>query len=453
MPKSKKTSETTGPSIELGSWSRFIPITPTPRQLVFLAVHTPQVLYGGAAGGGKSAALLAAALQYAEHPGYSALLIRRTFADLAQPGALITRSQEWLGGTAARWDSSGHRWTFPSGATLTFGYLDSLRDKFRYQSAEFQFIGFDEATQFVESDYTYLFSRLRRLASSNVPLRMRAASNPGGIGHEWVRRRFVDPSTRDHDAAFIPAALADNPHLDQASYIASLSRLDPVTRRQLLSGDWTARQSGGMFRREWLRVFPADADLGRSVAESRSWDLAATEDGAHTVGVRMARLLPGAPVRWLIRHAVRGQWTPGQRDLVIAQTAAADGRGVKILPEQEPGSGGIAQVESLVRALSGYWVEPVRPTGPKRARAGPFCSQAEFGHIGIVAGPWITWYLDALESFDQSGLDEMDATSCAFTSLADDAAGPPPDLKIKLPASVLGGMMPRLRRADDWDDD
>lgn len=181
-----------------------------------------------------------AALQYVDVPGYAAILFRRTFQDLALPGALMERARAWLTGKAS-WNEQKKLWTFPSGAMLAFGYLDTAADKYRYQSSEFQFIGFDELTQFGEAEYLYLFSRLRRLAGSPVPLRMRGASNPGGIGHDWVRRRFIlDPS----DRVFVPASLSDNPHLDQEQYRQSLSNLDDTTRRQLLDGDWTANDDG-----------------------------------------------------------------------------------------------------------------------------------------------------------------------------------------------------------------
>ena len=195
------------------------------------------------AGGGKSQALLAAALQYVDLPGYAALLVRRTYADLALPGALMDRARLWLEGSAARWRQEEKTWRFPSGATLTFGYLDHPSHKHRYQSSEFQFVGFDELTQFGEAEYTYLFSRLRRLRDFPSPVRMRSASNPGGAGHDWVRRRFLIDGPA-HGRIFIPATLDDNPHLDRDQYIAGLQELDPLTRRRLLCGDWDATDDG-----------------------------------------------------------------------------------------------------------------------------------------------------------------------------------------------------------------
>lgn len=196
-----------------------------------------------------------AALQYAHVPGYAALLLRRTFRDLNQPDSLIPRSKEWLMGRAS-WSAIDKRWTFPSGATLTFGYLDHEDDVYQYQSSAFQFIGFDELTQFPETWYRYLFSRLRRHTGVDVPLRMRAGSNPGGLGHEWVKRRFV-AAPPSQDRLFIPSQLDDNPSLDRDQYVQSLSQLDPILRAQLLAGDWDA-YIGGRFRKEWFRRYTVD---------------------------------------------------------------------------------------------------------------------------------------------------------------------------------------------------
>jgi predicted phage terminase large subunit-like protein len=213
-------------------------------------------MYGGAAGGGKSDALLMAAAQYVHLPGYAALLLRATFRDLQQPNALIPRSKAWWSGKA-QWHSKDMRWTFPSGATITFGYLERDDDVYQYQGAELQFIGIDELTQHSEWRYRYLFSRLRKPVDghlANVPLRIRSGSNPGGAGHEWVYKRFIDQRTRAPGAVFLPALLQDNPSLDREQYLASLAHLDPITRKQLEEGDWNAI-AGGRFKKEWLRYY------------------------------------------------------------------------------------------------------------------------------------------------------------------------------------------------------
>lgn len=223
---------------------------PTIPQEVFLLHDCREALFGGAAGGGKSDALLMAALQYVDVPGYAAILFRKTYADLSRPGALMDRAREWLSKTDAVWNETKKRWTFPSGATVSFGYCETPADVYAYQGAEFSFIGFDELTQFGEKEYTYLFSRLRRLQGCDVPLRVRAASNPGGQGHTWVRARFLIEGPAS-GRVFVPAKLEDNPHLDRVEYERSLSELDPITRAQLLEGDWGARDKDNSLVPEW----------------------------------------------------------------------------------------------------------------------------------------------------------------------------------------------------------
>lgn len=232
-----------------------------------------EALYGGAAGGGKSDALLRAAVQFADVPGYRALLVRKTYPQLAGADGLIDRSKQWLTGKAT-WNENRHRWTFPSGAVLEMRALHRKDSHYDFQGLDYDFIGFDELTHFDEEQYLYLFSRLRKLETSQIPPRMRSASNPGGRGHSWVKRRFIDKLPRPDDPddtpercrarIFIPAKVRDNPGLDVAEYLESLSQLDAQTRRQLEHGDWNARGTGN-----W--VYPAagiDAavTIGREIA-------------------------------------------------------------------------------------------------------------------------------------------------------------------------------------------
>ena len=354
------------------------------------------------------------ALQYVDAPGYAALLLRRSYADLKLPGALMDRAQEWLGGTAARFNAHSSIWTFPSGATLAFGYLENENDKYRYQSSELQYIGFDELTQFSESQYRYLFSRLRRLKDSDIPLRMRSASNPGGVGHEWVRARFVD-HPNDPQRIYIPARLADNPHLDQEGYIANLNELSAVERAQLLEGDWQVHPEGVMFEREWFKVVEHGPEA--KALRIRYWDKAATEGGgARSVGVLLAKTTDGL---FYVEDVVCGQWSALKREQIMRKTAEGDGRRVQIWLEQEPGSGGKESAEASIRNLAGFVVHAERPTGEKAARAHPLAAQCEAGNVHLVHGAWNQEYLEELCSFPLgSYADRVDASSGAFNKLA-----------------------------------
>lgn len=222
------------------------PHVPTEKQREFIGREEEEGLYGGAAGGGKSDALLMDATKYVHVPGYSALILRKSYSDLSLPGAIMDRAKAWWAGKV-KWSEQDKRFTWPSGATLTFSFLKHDADKFRYQSAEFQYVAFDEMTQFGEKTVTYMLSRLRGPSSgplSKVPRRLRGATNPGGIGNEWVYQRYVDPLTRKANAFFVQAKATDNPHLDLIDYGKKLDGLDEETRRMLRDGDWRRDPSG-----------------------------------------------------------------------------------------------------------------------------------------------------------------------------------------------------------------
>jgi hypothetical protein len=209
---------------------------------------TPQleVFFGGAAGPGKTDALLMAALQYVDKPNYAALILRRSYTDLSLPGAIMDRARMWLQPAMkageARWDRETHTFHFSSGAKLAFGYIATSSDKYRYQSAELQYIGFDELCEFPEEDdYTFMFSRLRRIKGVDIPLRVRGAGNPIGPGAYWVRNRFV--LSEDPDVLFLPASFYDNPALDHNAYLKSMDKLHPNLRESLVEGNWDIIQS------------------------------------------------------------------------------------------------------------------------------------------------------------------------------------------------------------------
>lgn len=431
----------------------YSPHQPYEKQRSFLLDETREALYGGAAGGGKSDALLMAALQYVDVPNYAAILFRRSYSDLSQPGALMDRAREWFTPhkPQVRWSEIEHKWTFPSGATISFAYIDKQNDHLKYQGAEFQFIGFDELTQFKEKQYRYLFSRLRKMHDPNallthVPLRMRAATNPGGPGHHWVYLRFVKPweDWQKHKAAWIdntpeqrlakgigrpgtympsphfwPATLDDNPFLYNEDYEISLDQLDEVTKLQLRKGDWQIKPDGRMFKRTWFKIISEAPSDARWV---RWWDLAGTEedpdkDPDWTAGCLMG-FTPGGDI--IIKHMVHIRREPHETEMAVQQTAAADGYGVTIGMEQEPGQSGKSQIDHFRRVvIPGYQFIGKPSSGSKIERAKPFAGRAGAGHVSLVAGSWTNEFLDELEIFPDGEHDDMvDAASAAYLHLS-----------------------------------
>jgi len=234
-------------------------------QTDFLAASEREVLYGGSAGSGKSFALLADPMRYFNNSNFSGLILRRTNDELRE---LIWKSQELYPKIypGSKWQEKKSQWVFPSGGKLWMTYLERDEDVLRYQGLSFSYIAFDELTQYATPfAWNYMRSRLRS-TDPTLPLFQRATTNPGGRGHGWVKKMFVDPApsnikfaATDIDTAntltfpkghekegqplfyrrFIPATLKDNPYLMQdGQYEANLLALPETQRRQLLEGDW-----------------------------------------------------------------------------------------------------------------------------------------------------------------------------------------------------------------------
>ena len=234
--------------------NRFIPHNPFKQQLYYLADLTEELMYGGQAGGGKSDALLMSSLMYCDYlPSnenkvvYDALILRRTLDDLEMPNAILDRAKQWLlpfeDEGLVHYKDIKKKFDFYNGATLTFRYLAHNNDLNKYQGAELQFIGFDELTQFPENQYLYLHSRLRKTEDNPIPLRIRSTSNPGGIGHDWVKKRFIDSNSSCY---YIPSSFNDNPFLNHKEYGERLDNLDEITRQQLKYGNWNAIITDGL---------------------------------------------------------------------------------------------------------------------------------------------------------------------------------------------------------------
>ena len=253
-------------SIEKNQEDRTVVFAPNPGpQTDFLASSENEVLYGGAAGGGKTMALIADPMRYFDNGNFNGIILRRSTDELRE---IVWKTQELYPQAfpGAKWGEKKSQWTFPSGARIWLTYLDRPEDVLRYQGQAFSYIAFDELTQHpTPFAYLYMKSRLRT-TDPTLPTFIRATTNPGGPGHSWVRKMYIDPAPANqafaatdietgktlvypesHEKAgqplftrrFIPASLYDNPYLTaDASYEANLLSLPEMQRRQLLEGDW-----------------------------------------------------------------------------------------------------------------------------------------------------------------------------------------------------------------------
>lgn len=238
-------------------------ITLTAKQEEFINASEDEVFYGGAVGGGKSLAILVFSLLRRQRiPNSHGLILRRTYPELEM--SHIRTSKQLLAGNGAKYLEQHKRWEFPNGSILQFGYAERYDDLMRYKSAEFEDICLDEASDFTEDEYMFLQSRLRT-TKQGVRCVMRLGSNPGGQGHVWLKRRFVDVArTRYIDPEtgltrrFIPATLDDNPYIDRASYERRLAAMPDDLRRMFRHGDWNvfSGQAFDMFRHEIHVVEP-----------------------------------------------------------------------------------------------------------------------------------------------------------------------------------------------------
>ena len=395
----------------------YIKSEPSDKQIEALISPSKEMMFGGQVGGGKSELLLMIALQYVESSNYASIIFRKTYQDLSKPGALIPRSHEWLSGTDAKWNGAEKRWTFPSGALMVFGHMDHEQTKYNYQGGEYNAVCFDELTHFSETQYLYMFSRLRSADDSVIPNRIRSSSNPDGVGLEWVKRRFVNPGNPERP--YIPSGLEDNPHLNTKDYEESLKELDAVTFQRLRHGDWDAKREGAFFKTSQIKVVDEWPE-GNCFDIVRRWDLAATEADGHndpdfTVGVKMAL---AEDAIWIL-DIVRGQWSSGDTDKRIKQTAMMDGKRVRITAEQEPGSSGKRNIVHLSNMLIGFSFAGLPTTGNKEVNARPFASWVNQGRVNVLSGTWNQALFDEMALFPIGNHDDqVDACSHGFSDLS-----------------------------------
>lgn len=328
-------------------WSEYIPHRPSRKQLEALLRPEKELLFGGALGGGKSDFLLMCCLQYMDVPGYASAIFRKNLTDLKLPGALLDRTRTWLqpylSSKRIRYVPSEHTFYFPTrypdgsrgeDARLAFGYLADANAKDRYQSAEYQTIAFDEISHWeTDSDYSYMRTRLRRTVCNvhgkdkngdpiwiddcmicqikrDAPVRLRAATNPGGLGGNWIKKRFQivpDPTLyadrrealiaisngikvpyvgTHPKRAFVPSYITDNPFLDQKDYDEFLNDMSPEMRSQLRDGNWDIRPDSRFQRvnARYFRLYEDSYQIGNTIYPFSSFKrIIMTVDPASTV--------------------------------------------------------------------------------------------------------------------------------------------------------------------------
>ena len=244
----------------------------TKKQKQFIDARENEVLFGGAAGGGKSYGQIVDALLFAlKYPGSKQLILRRTFSELDK--SLIRTSLGLYPKEIYNFNSSSHTGRFINGSCIDFGYCANENDVYQYQSAEYDCIRFDELTHFTEMQYVYLISRVR--GTNPFPKQIKSSTNPGGVGHSWVKSRFVDPAPSgesfigkgEMSRVFLPSLLRDNSFLNKRdpSYRLRLEALPEKEKKALLHGDWN------IFEGQYFSEFSTDLHVCEPFEIPPSW--------------------------------------------------------------------------------------------------------------------------------------------------------------------------------------
>lgn len=291
-------------------------------------------------------ALIADPMRYFNNPNFNGIILRRTNDELRE---IIWKSQEIYLKVfeGAKWQEKKSQWVFPSGARLWMTYLERDEDVLRYQGQAFSYIAFDELTQMpTPFAWNYMRSRLRT-TDRTLPTFMRATTNPGGPGMQWVKKMFIDPAppnrafpATDIDTGevlrypeshvnagkplfyrkFIPASLYDNPYLTaDGAYEANLLSLPEMQRRQLLEGDWNVA-SGAAFPEFRVSVHTVDPfEIPHDWRRFRSCDFGYSSHSA----VHWYAIDPNFSTLYVYRELYLSKHTG--RDLARAVLAAEQG--------------------------------------------------------------------------------------------------------------------------------
>lgn len=442
-------------------------------QEAFLACSADIAIYGGSAGAGKTWAELLEPLRYITTvKDFGAVIFRRTSPQIRNEGGLWDESAKLYPALGARPKESVLEWVFPPfNNKIKFNHLEHDKHIHDHQGAQYPLICFDELTHFSKAQFFYLLSRNR--STCGVAPYLRATTNPDPdcwvrgfidwwigkdglpiISHSGVLRWFYrmgddliwgdsreelmeehaeyfrNPETGEVtpplSVTFIAASIYDNKELlrQDPSYLAKLKALPRVERERLLGGNWNIRASAGeVFPRECFGI--VEASPAGPLTRIRGWDFASTEGGGDwTAGVKVSRDADGFIY---VEDVVRGQWGAKNMRTHLKNTTEQDSVNTSVRIPQDPGQAGKDQAQSLIRLLTGYRVQAVRPTGSKYDRAQPAAAQVQAGNVFLVRGPWNTAFLDELDNFtgvDGETDDQVDAFSDAFNAASRPAGRP-----------------------------
>lgn len=355
-----------------------------------------EVTLGGAGGTGKTIALLISSLGPQESgkflvddPDYRAFIFRREAAQLEKTN-LISSAQTWYSNfySKVQYNGSLKRFTFPSGATISFTGCESEDDAYKFKGhTKLHFVGFEELTQFTERQFELISTRLRDI-NNNIPLRVRATTNPGDIHEEWVLNRYkywltnscefpLDTPIKakyaqrlwmyvDEESPDYPIVITDkNPKRGEkfvfietfasdilADNIQNMGRIsDPVQRKQLLEGRWGLRSGAGLYFKE--KDFILTEKAPPYCTRVRYWDMAASgQKGDFCAGALVSHYIERGESKYCIEDIILCKPEPSDLEKLILRTAKADGKGVFIGMEQEAASSG--------KVMSGIWKDKLK---------------------------------------------------------------------------------------------
>lgn len=428
-------------------------------------------IYGGAAGGGKSYGLLLDLVRHYDNPEFGAVIFRKNTVQVRNQGGLWDESKKIFGLLRATPIESKLEWTFPHpyrrgypGAKVKFAHLEHESTVLDHQGSQIPVIGFDELTHFSEYQFWYMVSRNR--STCGVKPYIRATTNPDP--DSWVRKlidwwigkdgfpvkersgkirwfirlndtlHWADSKEALHEKfgygtptepimpkslTFISSNVYDNKILMEKDpgYLANLLALPRVEKLRLLGGNWNVRATAGdFFNRDSVRV--VDAIPSGFIQIVRFWDRAATKpsptnpDPDWTRGLKLYKYPNNT---FLVADVRSMRDTPARVEDLIKNVASQDGRSVKIMSQQDPGSAGVAERDHFIRMLAGYIVDTMITSKDKVTRAKPVSAQWENGNIMVLRAPWNDDFFTELENFpDGAHDDQVDVLSGAFNELS-----------------------------------